>query len=155
LLVTLKGTGEVPGVEFRSIPPRRRVRIISGTAEDIRQQAANEPGKARQDFVLIRFPHAAARGDLNMPMLRELYPNALGLEIQTNQVSLSSSTMLPGELGATDAETTESATPVRSPGDWAREFLQKAAMIARPPEEAESLLGELVENIPLRGEDTP
>lgn len=75
-LVELDGAGNC-SVEQIALKPRRDLRIVEGTLEDIVAAAADDPGRA--DYVLARLSDSGALLDA-MGKLRSAYPNALAIE---------------------------------------------------------------------------
>jgi exonuclease SbcD len=140
--VILNGPGTVPQTVFHSIQPRRQVRIVTGTAKQIQSDAQNEPADRRQDYVLIRFPTEADRGDLTMPQLRDLYPNALGMEVarERHTTTLATAEVPTNPTGA-------ASNPVRSPQDWIREFLKRTDLVVPAPEAVEDELDAVCSSI--------
>lgn len=76
VLAELDGDGNV-AAEFIDLRPRRDVRCIAGTLEQLLRQGESDPG--REDFIKATLTDEGALYDA-MGRLREVYPNALQIE---------------------------------------------------------------------------
>ncbi|WP_252107035.1 MULTISPECIES: exonuclease SbcCD subunit D [unclassified Halomonas] len=78
MLVDIDADGKL-SFEWRTLTPRREVRVLEGELEHLLAQAQNEAVERREDYLLVRLTDRHAILD-PMSKLRALYPNVLHLE---------------------------------------------------------------------------
>ncbi|WNL43194.1 exonuclease SbcCD subunit D [Halomonas sp. PAMB 3264] len=77
-LVDIDTDGQL-AFEWRTLTPKREVRVLEGELESLLAQAQNEASERREDYLLVRLTDRHAILD-PMSKLRALYPNVLHLE---------------------------------------------------------------------------